>query len=165
MATLTYSPDSVMLIFGGYHATGWNTIAIQRNEAMVKQIRGIRGKNAKEYLPDTSCTISLTVPQAAEVNTILSEVLKLEEQSRGKVRLEIMLKDTSGGSVFTSVECYIGGWPSIEYTDSLSDVEWTFLCDSSEWSLAGNEANRNSLTDLVSGALGAVTGAAGGLFS
>lgn len=150
MSVLTYSPDSVSLIFGGYKVDGWNKMVIERNTQFVKQIRGIRGKNSKEVGMDTSCTLTLTVPQAMEVNTILSLILKNEEETRGKVRLEVSLKDTSGSSVFTSIECYIGGWPKVEYTNALSEIEWKFLCDSSEWSLSGNEANRNSLTDMIS---------------
>lgn len=158
MSVLTYSPDSVTLIFGGYKVTGWNSISIERNTEFVKQIRGIRGKNAKEVSMDTSCTILLTVPQAAEVNTILSLILKNEEETKGKVRLEINLKDRSGESIFTSLECYIGGWPKVEYTNVLSNIEWKFLCDSSEWTITGNEANRNSLIDMIGGALGSITG-------
>lgn len=156
MSVLTFNPDSVSLIFGGYAVSGWNSIVVERNSEFVKQIRGIRGKNAKEVSMDTSCTITLSVPQATEVNTILSLILKNEEDTKGKVRLEISLKDGSGTSVFSSLECYIGGWPRVEYTNTLSDIEWKFLCDSSEWSLSGSEANRNSLTDMVSGAFGRV---------
>lgn len=158
MSVLTYNPDSVSLIFGGYEVSGWNTLSIERNTEFVKQIRGIRGKNSKEVSMDTSCTILLRVPQATEVNTILSLILKNEEETKGKVRLEVGLKDSSGESVFSSLECYIGGWPKVEYSNSLSEVEWKFLCDSSEWRITGTEANRNSLIDMISGELGSVTG-------
>lgn len=159
---LTYSPDQVKLVFGGYVVSGWNRISIQRNSEFVKQIRGIRGKNAKSVSRDTSCTILLNIPQSTEVNTILGKVLELEQTSKGKVRLEIMVKDEGGGSVFTSVECYLGGWPRVEYSNGLADVEWKFLCDSSKWELKGNEANKNALTDMISGALGNVSGAISG---
>jgi len=162
---LTYSPDQVALIFGGYRVSGWNRIAIQRNTEFVKQIRGIRGKHAKEISRDTSCTILLTIPQSTEVNTILGKVLELEQTSKGKVRLEIMLKDEAGGSVFTSVECYIGGWPNIVYGAELNEIEWKFLCDSSEWTLKGNEANKNAITDMISGALGSAGSAISGAVS
>lgn len=158
MSVLTYSPDSISLIFGGYKVSGWNKIAIERNKEFVRQIRGIRGKNSKEVSMDTGCTITLTVPQAAEVNTILSLILKNEEDTRGKVRLEISLKDSSGNSVFSSLECYIGGWPKVEYTDTLSDIEWKFLCDSSEWKITGSESNRGTLVDMLNGALNSVGG-------
>src|SRR5690625_2121678 len=161
MSVLTYNPDSVSLIFGGYKVSGWDRISIERNTEFVKQIRGIRGKNAKEVSMDTSCTITLVVPQATEVNTILSLILKNEEDTKGKVRLEIALKDESGEYVFTSLECYIGGWPRVEYGNPLSSIEWKFLCDSSEWNITGNEANKNSITDMISGALGSV----GNMFS
>lgn len=161
---LTYSPDLVELVFGGYSVSGWNSIRIQRNTEFVKQIRGIRGKNAKEVSRDTSCTITLTIPQSSEVNTILSKVLELEELSKGKVRLEIMLKDGGGESVFTSIECYIGGWPQVTYGAELNDVEWKFLCDSSKWSLRGNESNKNSLVDAVSGAFGSAASRIRNLF-
>jgi hypothetical protein len=161
---LTYSPDEVALVFGGYRVRGWNRISIQRNTEFVKQIRGIRGKHAKEVSRDTSCTLLLTIPQSTEVNTILSKVLELEQTSKGKVRLEIMLKDEAGGSVFTSVECYIGGWPNVTYGAELNDVEWKFLCDSSEWQMKGNEANKNAITDMISGALGSAVNSIGNLF-
>ena len=92
------------------------------------------------------------------------EILEIEETSKGKVRLEIMLKDVSGGSVFTSVECYIGGWPNITYGAELGDIEWKFLCDSSKWGMRGSEANKNSISDMISGAFGSVTSTIGNLF-
>ena len=161
---LTYSPEEVEQIFGGYSVDGWNRISIQRNTEFVKQIRGIRGKHAKEVSRDTSCTILLTIPQSTEVNSILGQILEIEETSKGKVRLEIMLKDVSGGSVFTSVECYIGGWPNITYGAELGDIEWKFLCDSSKWGMRGSEANKNSISDMISGAFGSVTSTIGNLF-
>lgn len=162
---LTYSPDLVQLIFGGYSVNGWNQITIQRNSEFVKQIRGIRGKHAKEITKDTSCTILLRVPQSSEVNTILGKILDLEEISQGKVRLEILLKDTGGEAAFMSLECYIGGWPNITYGSELNEVEWKFLCDSSAWKLKGNEANKNAITDMISGALGSAGSAISGAVS
>lgn len=161
---LTYSPDLVQLVFGGYTVSGWNRIAIQRNSEFVKQIRGIRGKHAKEVSRDTSCTILLTLAQSSETNTVLGKILEFEESTKGKVRLEIMLKDGGGESVFASVECYIGGWPSVLYSSEINDIEWKFICDSSKWNLNGGEANKNALVDMVSGALGSVGNTIGGLF-
>ena len=147
----TYAPSEVVLTFAGQKVEGWTSINITRNAQMARQIRGIRGKHTKvTNRKDTSCTITLTCDQTSETNTLLSRILEVEKQY-GTVRLEIMLKDTGGGSVFKTNEAYLGGYPSITYSAGLEGREWIIYCDIVvDWKLKGNGENSSDFLSTLS---------------
>ena len=154
----TYSPSEVRLTFGGYNVEGWVNIGITRNTEFVKQIRGIRGKHAKEVSRDTSSTILLTLLQTSETNTVFSQILEIEQGTNGLVRMEVTLADKAGGSVFQSNEVYIGGYPTVSYSSEIAEVQWKLLCDTSTWTIKGNAQNSSGLMDMLTGAAGKVGG-------
>ena len=95
MEVLTYVPSNVVLLISGYPITGWNSIKIVRNAPSFKQIRGIRGKNTRVKLEDTSAVLTIETPQTELVNEVLSKCIEADENT-GNVRLELTLKDITG---------------------------------------------------------------------
>lgn len=128
MEVLTYVPSNVVLLISGYPITGWNSIKIVRNAPSFKQIRGIRGKNTRVKLEDTSSVLTIETPQTELVNEVLSKCIEADENT-GNVRLELTLKDITGTSFFTSTTGYIVARPDITYTGTLSSNTWTIACD------------------------------------
>lgn len=130
MEVLTYVPSNVSLIFSGYQLRGWDTIKLQRNSPSFKQIRGIRGKNTRTKINDTSATITISVPQTELAHEVFSKILEADIQT-GNVRLEIALTDLTGSSLFASTTAYIVGYPTITYSSDIEMYEWTFSCEDS----------------------------------
>lgn len=130
MEVLTYVPSNVVMLFSGYQIEGWTSIKITRSTPVFKQIRGIRGKNTRTRVKDSSVTLTIETPQTSLVNEVLSKCLEADLQT-GAVRLEITLKETTGTSLFATTTGYITGYPDLSYTNSLGSNTWVLSCDDS----------------------------------
>jgi hypothetical protein len=143
----TYSPNDVKLIIGGYQIAGWQNISIYRSAKSFNVIRGIRGKNTRVPNKDTSATIQISLAQFSPSNDVMSAILIADEQN-GTARISLTLKDGSGGSVFSTNEAYITGFPSTVYSGGFEYRGWEIFCQSTDtYSIGGNTRPSTSLFD------------------
>ena len=147
MDVYTYRPGEVVLVLCGYVVEGWSSIAVSKASATYKQIRGIRGKNTRVKIADKSATIRVNVPQTSTANTVFSTIAMIDAESGGG-RLEVIVNDASGSSLYSSTEAYIEGPPEAQYSASQSERNWTILCDSMDSHFVGG--NEEQGLDLVS---------------
>lgn len=131
MEVLSYVPSNVVLLISGLQIQGWNNIRISRNTPAFRQIRGIRGKNTRTRIKDSSATLTIETPQTSLVNEVLSKCLEADLET-GAVRLEITLKETTGTSFFSTTTAYITAYPELSYSNSISSNTWTLSCDESQ---------------------------------
>ena len=131
MEVLTYVPSNVALILSGSQIKGWNSITISRSDPVFKQIRGIRGKNTRTRIKNSSATITIETPQTELFNEVLSMVLEADSVN-GTARLEISLMESTGSSFFTTNTAYISQWPELRYSGELGVNVWTLTCEDSE---------------------------------
>lgn len=131
MEVLSYVPSNVVLLISGLQIEGWNNIRISRNTPTFRQIRGIRGKNTRTRIKDSSATLIIETPQTSLVNEVLSKCLEADLET-GAVRLEITLKETTGTSFFSTTTAYITAYPELSYSNSLGSNTWTLSCDESQ---------------------------------
>lgn len=145
----TYNPADVYLIVAGYICTGWNKITISRSSPTFKIIKGINGKNTRVQTDDTSATITLDCMQLSDTNDIFSQIHALDIENGG-ARLDIMLVDKSGTSVYRSEEGFIEGYPQATYADSIGYTSWTIHCLSmDEYVVGGNIQPDNDVINQV----------------
>lgn len=169
MGIHTYSPSEVDLIVAGYRVKGWNSIAVSRSASAFTLVRGIRGKNTRTRNRDTSAVIFIDVARTSPVNTVFSEVVR-QDLIYGTGRLEILLKDKNGTSLFSSNEAFIDKYPDDAFTTELNNRRWSITCQStSEWNIGGNETAQESLLSNVSNAVkdgvGSVVDKVGDIFN
>ena len=131
MDVLTYVPSNVVLLISGVQIEGWNTIKITRNAPSFKQVRGIRGKNTRTRINDSSATITIDTPQTELINEVFSKCLEADEQT-GNVRLDITLREITGTSFFNTTTGYVLGHPELTYSNSLANNTWSLSCDDSQ---------------------------------
>jgi hypothetical protein len=131
MEVLSYVPSNVVLLISGLQIQGWNNIRISRNAPAFRQIRGIRGKNTRTRIKDSSATLTIETPQTSLVNEVLSKCLEADLET-GAVRLEITLKETTGTSFFSTTTAYITAYPELSYSNSIGSNTWTLSCDESQ---------------------------------
>ena len=131
MEVLTYVPSNVALILSGSQIKGWNSITISRSDPVFKQIKGIRGKNTRTRIKNSSATITIETPQTELFNEVLSMVLEADSVN-GTARLEINLMESTGSSFFTTNTAYISQWPELRYSGELGVNIWTLTCEDSE---------------------------------
>lgn len=168
MGIYTYSPSEVDLIISGYKVTGWNSIAVSRTAPTFTMVRGIRGKNTRTRSRDTSAVIFIDVARTSAVNTVFSEVVRQDAQY-GTGRLEVLLKDKNGKSLYSSNEAFIDRYPDDAFTTELNNRRWSITClTTDEWNVAGNEAAQESLFSNITSSIGSgvekATDAISGLF-
>lgn len=162
MGIYTYSPSEVDLIVAGYRVTGWNSIAVSRSATAFTLVRGIRGKNTRTRNRDSSAVIFIDVARTSPVNTVFSEIVR-QDLVYGTGRLEILLKDKNGTSLYSSNEAFIDKHPDDAFTTELNNRRWTITCQSTlDWNVGGNETAQESLfssvTNTNQGGLGGVLG-------
>ena len=131
MEVLTYVPSNVALILSGSQVEGWNSISVVRSDPVFKQIKGIRGKNTRTRIKNSSATIVIETPQTELINEVLSMVLEADSVN-GTARLEISLMESTGSSFFTTSTAYIERHPELKYTNELGMNVWTLVCEESQ---------------------------------
>ncbi len=141
MDVFTYRPGEVTLSVCGYVVEGWTSLSVQRHTPVYRQVRGIRGKNTRVRMTDTSGTFKIAINQTSITNNVFSELVQLDSKT-GTTRLEIVLKDNSGSSLFSSVTAYIEGFPDGNFSASQGDRTWTILCDSMDSYFIGGNAEQ-----------------------
>lgn len=151
----TYDPSSVILAFGGYPLTGWNSISIRKNSPGYVIDRGIRGKHTRHRNTDTSATITFSCIQTGEANDILSDIHRVDLQT-GLGRIDLTLKDLSGSSLFHSSEAFIADFPESRYSADFEYRIWTIVCltTDADWNVGGNLQPQASLYTQLSNYVG-----------
>ena len=147
MDVFTYRPGEVVLTLCGYVIEGWSSIAVAPSSPVFKQIKGIRGKHTRVKLQDKAGTIKIALLQTSIANDVLSELLSLD-RATGTGRLEVVLKDTAGTSLFSSTTAYIEAFPEVTFSASQTERNWTILCDSMDSHFVGGNAEQG--VDLAS---------------
>lgn len=145
---VTYSPSEVILTFGGYSVSGWDSISVTKPTKEFTVVKGIRGKNTRIRNRDSHATITLQCPQTSQVNQILTSVLFADEVT-GNGRLEISLIDGSGNEVFTSSEAFVSGNADRSYSNSESDRVWTIECLVSRWGDINRSFSADNILDTI----------------
>lgn len=143
----TYSPGDVKLTIGGYQIVGWQSISISRTVKGFNVVRGIRGKNTRVPNRDSSATIQFSLAQFSPSNDVLSYIHELD-LDEGTARIALTLKDGSGGSVFSTNEGYITGYPTTTYSGGFEYRNWEIFCQSTDtYRVGGNTRPSTSLFD------------------
>lgn len=140
----TYSPNEVILTFGGYTITGWQSITVTRSVDAFKPVRGIRGKHTRVKNADTSCTITIPLLQTSMGNDVISRIHELD-LINDTGRISLTLKDIKGTSVFDSVEAYILGYPEVVYSGEFEYRAWKIFCQSTSSYIVGGNAQVDSI--------------------
>lgn len=146
----TYNPSDVYLIICGEQCEAWKDIVIERSTPAFKHIKGIRGKHTRVRDKDSSAIITINVMQTSGLNDLLSEVHR-QDIENGTGRLEVMLVDRSGTSLFQSIVAYILNYPTKTFSDVIEFLPWVIQCQSTEDYFVGG--NTQPSTPLLTEAL------------
>jgi hypothetical protein len=146
----TYNPSDVVLLIGKYSCVGWDEISIKRTTPTFKMTSGIKGKNTRTRSSDTSALVGISLMQVSPTNDVFSEI-HTQDILYGTGRIELLLQDKSGNSLFTSSEAYIVGYADKIFKDNIEYVPWYIQCLSTESYVVGGNTRPN--TELINKAL------------
>ena len=146
----TYNPSDVTLLIGGYACSGWDEISIKRTTPTYKMIEGIWGKNTRVKSSNTSAMVIIALMQVSPTNDVFTEI-HTQDVLFGTGRIELMLQDKSGNSLFTSNTAYITGFADKTFKDGIEFIPWSIQCLSTEVYIVGG--NTRPDTQLINKAI------------
>lgn len=153
---LTYDPSSVTIIVCGYIIPGLVSVSLQWKSQVFSVYKGIRGVHTRVYNPDRQSTLVLEVLPTSIANDVFTDIV-LQDAAAHSGRLEVMMKDVSGTSRFTTTDCYLSTFPDLSFnSDGLITRRWeieilSFVKNSGN--VGGNAQNGIDINDILSGAL------------
>jgi hypothetical protein len=142
-----YSPSDVVMTFGGAIVEGWERIIVRRNHPSYKIAEGIRNKNTRVRVGNTAASVEIVLAQTSPTNNIFSQIVELDEVY-GTARIEVMIKDTLTGEMFSSTEAFLEKPADLEFDGDITERIWRMSCLSSQ-SKAGSGGALGSLIDRV----------------
>ena len=158
---LTYDPSSVTISVCGYIVTGLMSASLVWKSEVFSVRRGIRGSHTRVYNADRQSTLVLELLPTSITNDVFTSIV-LQDAENHAGRLEVMLKDTSGTSRFTTVDAYIHSFPDMTFTsDGISTRRWEIEILSfvrASGNVGGNAQNGIDINDILSGALSSAKG-------
>ena len=142
----SYSPESVVIVLSNenfQHTISGYTDGTFLNIARViphaTLYTGADGTNVRVTRSVTNVDITLTLHQGAESNDVLSALLRNDEESRNLDWLfSITIKDTSGRTVVSAPNAFIGTVPDIGFGTEQSDREWVLHAVGASVNIGGN---------------------------
>lgn len=153
MAINTYSPSDVDFLIDGFKITGWENIALKRDNDSYTFIKGIRGKNTRVRNYNKSVSVELSILQTSEVHDVLTEIHRQDafgEDSADNGRLVLTLKDKSGSSQFQSEDAYIVGLPDLKFSQDFDTRVWRLQCHTFNiFTVGGNLRPTTNLIDSI----------------
>ena len=146
----TYSPAEVDIIIAGTPITAWDSVTITQESPTFRTVKGIRGKNTRVRVNNTSAVLEIEVDQTSDANALFTEILKKDIET-GNGRIELIIKDGLNTDLFTSDQAYVSGPPVKTFRGETSTRTWRIECLKS----TSTESNDGSpLMNLFSGVSG-----------
>lgn len=130
MATLTYSPEEVAVIFRGKIITGYadgTFIQVKRLNPTWTEVSGADGEVTRTKSNDRRGSIMITLTQASPSNDDLTNAF-VEDETNGDGSGEALVVDASGRSIYGTDSCWIPQVPDGEFGKELSNRTWELRC-------------------------------------
>lgn len=151
---LTYSPSDVTIILAGYTLGGVLSVELVWKSTPFTFRPGIRGIHTRTFNRDLHATIRLEILQTSITNDVLSDILSQDRRNKS-ARLPIIVKDTSGTTLYLANQAFIPKYPDIKHSRGFEVRTWEIeVFDFTDGRLGGNSSAAFDLFSSVEGALG-----------
>ncbi len=142
----TYSPEFTDLIISNdvvshvvsNFAEG-TFISIEPVSERFTPVYGAKGEAYRAHNPVKAFNLTVTLSQTSHSNDVLSMLLNLDRESLDGT-FNLILKDSSGTTLFSENNAYIGTEPSQGFSGggSIESREWTIHLPSPKYNIGGN---------------------------
>lgn len=141
MPLRTYDPGKTFFTFAGIPLTGFakgTFVTAERSGPNFERYTGTLGETARCRKRDRSGMIKFKTMSTSPINDLLSAVARTDESTGEGVGVFGGV-DTNGTTVLNSSSAWITKWPSKEFADVVSELEWELECADLDLFLGGNE--------------------------
>lgn len=136
----TYDPNQIIVTFMGVPLTGFaegSFVKIKRNGDAFTKSKGADGSVDRVNNNAFDFEVGLTLKQTSPMNEYLSGLLAADQLSNaGTGPMTIM--DNNGVTLFAAGQAWVKKDPDVEFSDKMSDREWTFDTGAAALLVGGN---------------------------
>ena len=149
MALALYSPEDVTILLGGiYKIEGLQegsflTISEPKNRWDTSVTAD--GSVTRTYNKDTTHSVSITLNSTADANSVFSSWALADGLLFGAM-IPLLIRDTTGTSLFYSPMSWIEKVPETAFEDTVSSREWVIRTAGATHSIGGNEGSSGLLS-------------------
>lgn len=130
MALKTYDPSSIAVVVAGRNLENLadTFVSVDYNEDAFTYTPNVDGGGTRNYNPNRSGRITVTLKQSADDNLYLSGLHAADMLSKLGT-FPVLIKDTNGNSLHTAASAWIVRSAPSEYAKEVGDREWIFETD------------------------------------
>lgn len=140
MPERTYDPGQCTFTFAGIQLTGFakgSFLTAERASPNWEKYVGVYGEGARCRKRDKSGMIKFKTMSTSPINDILSDIATTDEDT-GEGQGVFGGVDGNGTTVLNASSAWITKWPSKEFADTISELEWELECIDLDLFLGGN---------------------------
>jgi hypothetical protein len=131
MGVKTYDPTNVVVTLGGFLVTGFapgKFLEVKQNDGEMRAILGTEGEVARVYNGDPRGTITLTLSQLSDANSVLMghyrDAQSAEARSQGKGQFPIQVKSLDGTEMHHGALAWVRRPPAFTSGSEAGEREW-----------------------------------------
>lgn len=127
-----YNPQAVEIVWGGVTLDGvadGTFIEAVRNQGNSQTKVGAYGDPAHTKIVDKTGSVTVTFLQQSDSNKILSAVQLAQDDSEDLIRLDMSIRDKSGGFLCYIKAAHIMTAPSMSLGDDSTNRAWVWFAD------------------------------------
>lgn len=139
MPLIPYSPDDVIVDFGGFQLHGFQKgtfVKVAHNSDLATLKMGADGEPVLIRSVDDSATLEVTLQMDSAANDWLSAQAAAFRAAGGGI-LPLLIKDLTGRTLHTAARAWVKKLADTEYSDEDAPRAWTLETDSMQSFVAG----------------------------
>lgn len=131
----TYNCKLVKIALGNHIVSGLaedSFVTIEELGDGTTSKAGCDGEVVRSVSPDGRCSVKLSLSQTSPTNAYLRKQLR-RDRSDGEGYFPIIVKNLTGGEVFSAATAWVVKAPSTGYGKEAGNREWELHADEGEW--------------------------------
>lgn len=148
----TYSPEDVnVYVMGMIQISGFSSntlVKIDRVNSYFKTKEYPDGTVVRSFTNSGLYRVSFVLSSASDSNNVLTTIASIDRETLlGKFPL--IIKDSSGESIFFSASCWIESMPNLSYSVDITEREWIIMAPNASSYVGGNYRDSGIVEDIV----------------
>lgn len=153
MEIANYIPEDVTITVAGLlslngYADG-TFVSIRKDTVPFASRRTADSVVSRLYTKDTTYTVEVTLYSGSSSNDALTK-LYLADEITQMAKIPIMIKDSSGTSLFFSATAWIEDIPPLTLSNRFETRTWVFKATQAALNVGGNEERGSTIDSIVS---------------
>lgn len=164
MAYAMYDPSSVYVNVAGViqleDVTDGTFIEVTKDSDNFSNIVSADGKVYRMKIPGDTYTVTISLQSVSTSSEVL-EYLMIADQTTGVGKFPLMIKDTSGSSLFFATTCWVQSQPTLSFSDNVEARVWTIKATGVSIVFGNSYGSSSTSEDIVKGIIGSIPSLAG----